>query len=407
MNVLYLHQHFSTPQGAAGLRSYAMAQQLIAQGHTVTIVCGSYRGGHTGLSQPFHKGQRQGTIDGIHLIEYDLAYANADGFIKRSRTFLRYAWRSLGIALTAPYDVIIATSTPLTVSLPGILARWLRRKLFVFEVRDLWPELPRAMGVIRNPVILQLMSALEWLSYRSAQRLIGLSPGIVKGIAARTPTGTPIALIPNGCDLSLFDPANVQPWRPAHIPDDHLLAVYSGTHGLANGLNAILDAAAELQRRQRNDIKILLIGQGQCKPTLQARAQQARLNNVIFHDPVDKQRLAGLLASADLGLQILANIPAFYDGTSPNKYFDYLAAGLPVLNNYPGWLAEHIQQHQHGYAIAPDDPRAFADTLEHAADHRNQLNTYRANSRALACQHFDRRQLARQWVQWLEQAAPC
>jgi glycosyltransferase involved in cell wall biosynthesis len=407
MNVLYLHQHFSTPQGSAGIRSYAMAQQLIAQGHNVTIVCGSYRGGHTGLSQPFHKGQRRGTVDGIQIIEYNLAYANADSFLQRSRTFLRYAWRSIGIALTAQYDVLISTSTPLTVGLPGILARWLRRKPFVFEVRDLWPELPRAMGVIRNPIILQLMSALEWLSYRSAQRLIGLSPGIVKGIAARTPPKTPIAMIPNGCDLGLFNPASARPWRPADILDDHLLAIYSGTHGLANGLDAVLDAATELQRRQRHDIKILLIGQGQCKPALQARAQQAGLHNIIFHDPVDKQRLAGLFASADIGLQILANIPAFYDGTSPNKYFDYLAAGLPVLNNYPGWLAEHIHQHQHGYAIAPSDPQAFADALEHAADHRDQLKTYAANSQALAHKQYDRNQLAHQWVDWLEQATTC
>jgi len=220
---------------------------------------------------------------------------------------------------TERYDVLFATTTPLTAGIPGIFARWLRGKPFVFEVRDLWPELPRAMGVIKNPLVLWAMGVLEWASYRSAHRLIGLSPGIVEGITHRGVPRARIALVPNGCDLEIFS-GDVEPWRPAQVQPGDLLAVFAGTHGLANGLDAVLDAAAELKRRGRDDIKLLLIGQGKLKPGLQARAQREGLGNVVFHDPVNKARLAGLMAATDVGIQSLANVPAFYYGTSPNKF---------------------------------------------------------------------------------------
>ncbi|MEO5972535.1 MAG: glycosyltransferase, partial [Sphingomicrobium sp.] len=136
-------------------------------------------------------------------------------------------------------------------------------------------------------------------------------------------------------------------------------------------------------------------------PALQAEAAARGLDNILFHDPVGKRRLAGLLAGADLGMQILANVPAFYYGTSPNKFFDYIAAGLPVLNNYPGWLAEMIAEAECGFAVPPDDPHAFADALKAAANDRGALNRMGANAARLAEQRFDRAILADQWVAWV------
>ena len=400
MRVLYFHQHFSTPKGSAGIRSYEMARRLVARGHQVTMICGSYGGGQTGLSSSFLNGRRRGHVDGIEIIEFDLAYSNSDGFLKRGITFLKFAVRSVGLAFSEKYDVLFATTTPLTAGIPGIFARWLRGKPFVFEVRDLWPELPRAMGVIKNPLVLGAMSLLEWASYRSAHRLVGLSPGIVDGIAHRGVPRDRIELVPNGCDLGIFG-GNVEPWRPEGIKSTDLMAAFTGTHGMANGLDAVLNAAAELKRRGRTDIKLLLIGQGKLKPGLQARAAREGLDNVVFHDPVNKTRLAGLMAATDVGMQILANVPAFYYGTSPNKFFDYIAAGLPVLNNYPGWLAELIKRSECGFAVPPDDPAAFADALEKAADDRESLKVMGRNGRRLAESEFDRIRLADRWVDWV------
>lgn len=411
MRVLYFHQHFVTPHGAGGIRSYAMARALLARGHSVTMVCGSAHGGTTGLGGPFTRGKRSGLVDGIEVVELDLAYSNSDGFVKRAFTFLRFAVRSIAIAITSHHDLVFATTTPLTAGIPGIFARCLRRKPFVFEVRDLWPELPRAMGVITNPVVLGAMSMLEWASYHSAQRVIGLSPGIVEGIAHRGIPRKHIALVPNGCDLDLFTQGDSKPWRPHGVAPADLMAIFAGTHGIANGLDAVLDAAAELKRRGRRDIKLLLIGSGKRKPALVARAQREALDNVVFHDPVTKSRLAGLMAATDVGLQILANVPAFYYGTSPNKFFDYIAAGLPVLTNYPGWLAEMITDNDCGFAVPPDSPTAFADALVQAASDRDALKAMGQKGRELAEREFDRKLLADRWVEtlidaWQHHAAP-
>lgn len=400
MKILYFHQHFSTPKGSAGIRSYAMAQSLLTNGHQVTMVCGSFSNGQTGLTAPFVKGMRQGIVDGINIIEFELLYSNSLSFSQRISLFLSFATKSIKVAMTENYDVLFATTTPLTASIPGIVAKWLRRKPFVFEVRDLWPELPKAMGVIKNPVVLGLMSMLEWTSYHSADRLIGLSPGIVDGIASRGVNRKKIATIPNGCDLDIFANKAIS-WRPDGVANTDLMAIFTGTHGLANGLDAVINAALELQNRNRQDIKLVLVGNGMKKAGLQQRAKELNLSNLIFHDPIDKNKLAGLMANADLGLQILANIPAFYYGTSPNKFFDYIAAGLPVLNNYPGWLAELITNEKCGFTIAPERPSDFADILEYASANREELKVMGKNAQVLAKREFDRATLSQKFNDWV------
>lgn len=399
MHVLYFHQHFSTPQGSAGTRSYEMARALLRDGHSVTMVCGTYGQGKTGLNGPFQRGRRRGVVDGIDVVEFDLNYTNDMGVLHRLGVFAKFAFGSISVAMREPADVVFATTTPLTAGIPGIFAKWLQRKPFVFEVRDLWPELPRAMG-LRNPVLLGAMSALEWVSYRSADRLVGLSPGIVEGIAKRSVSKERIAMVPNGCDLDLFSQSETA-WRPEGVRDDQMLAVFSGTHGLANGLDAVLDAAAVLKARGRDNIRIALVGQGREKPRLVERATSESLDAVLFLDPVPKTRLSGLLAGADLGVQCLRNVPAFYYGTSPNKFFDYIAAGLPVLNNYPGWLAGLITEHDCGFAVPPDDPEAFADALIAAADNREGTYQKGKNARKLAEASFARENLANTWVEWV------
>lgn len=399
MKILYLHQHFSTPRGSAGTRSYQMALALVAQGHEVAMLCGSYTGANTGLSGPFRGGIRRGTVDGIDVIECNLPYSNSTGFVARSWLFLRFMLRTIRFVLTEQYDILFATTTPLTVGVPGIVGRWLRRKSFVFEVRDLWPELPKAMGAIHNPVILWALGVLEWASYRSAHRLIGLSPGIVDGIARVGVPAERIAMIPNGCDLDLFQADTAE--RPEGVATSDLLAIYAGTHGMANALDNALDAASVLHRRGRSDIKIMLVGQGAQKGALVERATREGLENVLFHAPIAKDALASYMASADVGLQLLANVPAFYYGTSPNKFFDYLSAGLPVLCNYPGWVADMIDQNDIGFCAPPNDPEAFADALELAAATKAELPAMGVRARDLGQRAFDRNLLAQQWVKWV------
>ena len=401
MRVLYYHQYFSTPRGAGGIRSYQFARRLIERGHQVTMVCGSCYS--CGFSGEFHRGKREGLVDGIKVIEFNLPYSNYYSLMRRSFTFLRFALQSAFIPSAQNYDVMFASSTPLTAGIPGIVTRLYSNKPFVFEVRDLWPELPREMGVITNPVVLKRLDWLERATYRSADGYIGLAPGLVRGINRHNRRKNRIAMIPNGCDLDLF--GNRAPLRPDGVEEHDLVAIFSGAHGIANGLDAVLDAAQVLKKRERNDIKLVLIGDGKLKPHLQKRAAEEGLNNCLFLDRLPKMELANLLQGVDVGMQILANVPAFYDGTSPNKFFDYLASGLPILNNYPGWLAELVKQYKCGLAVPPDDPSAFANGLEYLADHRVELKQMGKNARKLAEERFDRKRLTDKFVDFLEEIA--
>ena len=305
------------------------------------------------------KGIHQGMIDGIRVIQIALPYSNKDGIDKRAWTFLKFAWRGISIALKEDYDLLFATSTPLTAGIPGIVMKLFRKKKFVFEVRDLWPELPKALGM-RNPFWLWGMSALEWLSYHCADACIGLSPGICVGIKKRSQINKPIAMIPNGCDLEIFKPSLRDNLLLEGVKPTDKVVIFTGAHGVANGLDAILDAAAVLKDMGRDDFVLVFVGDGKVKPHLMERARKEQLDNCKFYAPMPKTELNKLVASADVGLMVLANVPAFYYGTSPNKFFDYISSGLPVLNNYPGWLADMIKENHLGVVVTPNDANSFA-----------------------------------------------
>ncbi len=402
MKILYFHQYFSTPQGSSGLRPYKNARALISAGHEVTIICGNSDKGKTGLDQPFLNGMRSGIIDNIKVIEFQLNYSNLDSFQRRTLIFIRYAIRGVFVAMRIKSDLIFASSTPLTASVPGIVARWLSNRRFIFEVRDLWPELPRKMDVIKNPIILGMMSLLEKISYYSAHACIGLSPGIVTGIRNRSQPQKKIAMIPNGSDLDVFNDPELVSNRPAGTKQSDLVAIFTGAHGIANGLMAVIDAAEVLKNLKRLDIKLVFVGDGKLKPALQNRSNERELHNCIFLNPVPKKQLAEYLKGADVGMMILANVPAFYYGTSPNKFFDYIAAGLPVLNNYPGWLADMINEGNIGIVVPPDDPNSIANALIYMADNRHVLDKMKINAKNMAREEFDRNILAQRFVEFIE-----
>jgi len=401
MHVLYLYQHFSTRAGSTGTRAYEMAQHLVAQGHTVTMVCGVVDTADTGL-EPSTSTVR-GSVDGIDVLQLNFPYSNRHNLTKRAWNFIRYSVAATRLALTEKYDVLFATSTPLTAAIPGIVMKTVCKSKapFVFEVRDVWADLPIAVGGLNNKLLVSLLRGLETSAYRSADVRIGLAPGICETIDARAKGRPGSVLIPNGADTELFRPSGAQPHGP-------LRAVFTGTHGIANGLDAVLDAAQVLKRIGRKDIELHFIGAGGEKQRLVERADRDQLDNCFFHDPMPKVDLATALPAYDVGLMILANIEAFYYGTSPNKFFDYLAAGLPVINNYPGWLADLIQSNECGIAVQPDDPEQLAAALEQLADDSNFRAEAGQSARQLAEREFGRGLLAERFVDTLVQstAAP-
>ena len=343
----------------------------------------------------------RGNIDGIDVVQISLPYSNDDSIAKRTSIFLKFARKSIGFAMKEDYDLLFATSTPLTDGLPGIMAKWFRRKKFVFEVRDLWPELPKALGM-KNPFLLWGMGVLEKRSYHAANACVGLSPGICEGIRRRSQKGKPIAMIPNGCDLDLFAPSTAKPDVIPGVKPTDTVAVFTGAHGVANGLDAVLDMAAVLKARSRDDIKIVFVGEGKMKKALMERAQNEKLDNCIFLGHMPKKELNDVMSRADVGLMVLANVPAFYYGTSPNKFFDYIASGLPIVNNYPGWLADLIKENNCGLVVEPEKPEQFADAVVQLAEHPELRRECGINGRALAEREFARDLLGAQFVEFLE-----
>ena len=402
MRIVYFHQYFSTPQGAWSARSYEMARRLVDRGHSVTMVCGVNRLSDPGISGPVRRGWRSGTVDGICVKQVAMPYSNYLSVPRRSWVFLRVAFKAVAFALRGDYDLFFATSTPLTAAIPGICAKLFRGKKFVFEVRDLWPEVPRQMGAIRNPIAFWALLGLEWLAYRTADACIALSPGIEAGIRRRSRLDLPVSMVPNVSDLELFRPGKESSERFDGTDDDDFVCVFTGAHGIANGLEAVLAAAKLLHRDGNRDVKFVFIGDGKKKPELIRRADEAGLDNCIFLDPVPREKLANTLASADVGLMILANIEGFQYGTSPNKFFDYISAGLPVIVNYPGWLAELVTEQSSGLAVPSGEPAAFVEAVNELKSNPILAREMGERSRQLAKNEFSLERLSNRFADFLE-----
>jgi len=410
MHVAYIHQHFSTRKGATGTRSYEMGRRMIQAGHRVTMICGQYAAGDGAVLEKTgnpsaHAGADEFDVDGIRVIRIREPYANQMGFVRRLLAFGRFARAATRIVARLDVDLVFATSTPLSVGIPGMKGARRLGVPFVFEVRDLWPELPIAMGVLRNPLLIAYARRLERRIYRAASRIITLAPGMKEGILR---TGYPpdrIELIPNSADLDLFRPCEDPITDNRFGPPGACRFVFTGAHGKANGLDAVLDAAAVLTRRGDGGVHFVFIGEGSERERLMTRCKSEGLEAMMsWLRPMPKSELARILPRMDVGLMILRNVPAFYNGTSPNKFFDYIASGLPVLNNYPGWLAEMIREQDCGMVVPPDDPSAFADAVVRLRDDALARREMGRRARRLAEDRFSRDQLADQFVTVLEAA---
>lgn len=398
MHILYLHQYFSTREGSAGSRSYEMARYFVEQGHKVTVVFGRSSRSVSPIENATYegKGVRRGEYEGIQLVEYDLVYSSKQSQFKRFGVMISFALKATKQVFREDYDVLFATSTPLTIVIPGILHRFFafRKKRFVYESRDNWPEGLAAIGVTNRPLLL-FFEMLARLAANTADACIALSPGIEQGIKKRLKKPTSITLVPNGCDTDLFVPDKASKAELLGVKEADLVGIFTGAHGFANGLHSVLDAASALKYRGIEDIKLVMVGDGAQKQELIERTREDGTEHIcLFIDSVPKNELVKLMQAADIGLMILKNLPEYYYGTSPNKFFDYISTGLPVLNNYPGWLAEIIGEHHIGIAVAPDDPELFANALVQFRDDVEGRQKMSENARNLAHSQFSRDALA-------------
>jgi glycosyltransferase involved in cell wall biosynthesis len=401
VRILYLHQHYSTPAGTLPGRSHAFATALADRGHQVTLLCGRHEGAEIGTDAPFRRGRRSTEVAGFRVVQHDIPYAQAMDARARGRAFAGFAAAATRRAVLRSWDLVIASSTPLSVAVPMIAAKRLRGARTLFEVRDRWPELPAAMGLISRRTV-TAMARLERAALAAADAVVALAPGTAEALG--TVCGDPgrVAFIPNGCDRALF--ADALPEHPVARPEGGILAVYAGAHGRANGLGQLLDVAWVLKAWKEARVRLVLIGEGAEKPALIARAKAEGLDNVTFLEPMPRARLASVLRGADIALHSLAPVPEFAEGVSPNKVFEALAAGLPVLTNCPGWIGRDLARTGAGAAFPPGHPAPFAELLSAlAADPARRAAMAGAATRLAA--RFDRSLLAARFCAIAEAAA--
>ncbi len=403
MHILYLHQFFATRDSSHPTRSYEFARRMVARGHRVTMVTGSSR-----LGALHERGLvRHVDVDGIDVRSVRNDYSNRMGYARRIASFVSFALLGTIEAVRTPGpDIVFATSTPLTIGVPGWIAAKVHRVPFVFEVRDPWPEAAFQMGALsRTSLLGRMASWLERFLYRHADAVIGLSPGMVDWILKAGADPAKVHMIPNCSDLDLFHPGPKDPGLVALLGlDGRFVAGYTGAIGPANAVHVIVAAAELLAERGRDDIEVLVAGDGKCRPQLEADAERCGLHNIRFLGSIPKNEMPAFLRTCDVLLAHLAKVPILYTG-SPNKLFDGLATGRPIIVNSPGWTKPLVENAGAGVFVEPEDAAALADAIERLADDPETVALMGAAARELAEREFSRDEQADRLITLLEQVA--
>ncbi|MDD5458675.1 MAG: glycosyltransferase family 4 protein [Phycisphaerae bacterium] len=398
MHILYLHQHFAIPAGSTGTRSYEFARRWIKAGHMVTVITGRCDVGGLDYSK------KTQSIDGIKVIIAGGHYSNKQSFLRRIFTFISFVIMSIIVGCKQKnVDIIYATSTPLTVGVPAVVIKWLKRIPFVFEVRDQWPQVPIALGIIKNKILIKILLCLEKIIYKNASSIVALSPGMAEGIKKVFPDKTKqIIVVPNCSDTELFhSDIDGSVIRQKYGWDKKVVFLHAGAMGKVNSLNFIIDAAEKL--KENKDILFVLLGQGNQKLSLEKRLTELNLDNVQILPPVAKRKLPEFFAAADVGTVIIGNYPII-EHNSANKFFDTLSAGKPVLLNYSGWQREIIESQNAGLGCKLCDLDEFVEKVLFLAKNRENLNQMGKNARKLAEEKFSRDKSAGRVLRSLEKA---
>ena len=387
MTVLYFYQYFTTPKGSWSTRVYEFARRCVEQGDSITVVTSIYD--KSDLRSDTLLSRRN--IDGIDVRIINVRLSNRHGFLQRVFTFLAYAVIASWYALVIPADVVISSSGPMSAAIPGLVARHLRRRRFVFEVRDLWPQGAIELGLIRHPLAVWLAKKFEQVCYRSASQIIALSEGMAQWI--RQEYGfSHIRIVPNASDNQLFDVIQQQAVLPEWMDSKHLV-LYAGTIGLVNECRQMVRMCEVLERWGASDVMMVLIGEGRERTQLEALARELKLSNIRFLNQKPKDEVFGWLRQASCTLMLLGDAP-FLSHSSPNKIFDSLAAGVPVVQNSQGWIRELFDREECGLTVSPGDAEALARAVLTIVRHPDRREAMAQNARRVAREQFDRDMLA-------------
>ena len=384
---------------SGGTRSYEMARRMVEAGHEVHMVT-SYRESDSSQRSWFESEE-----SGIHVHWYPVPYSNHMGFMQRVKAFFAFAWAARKKAIELEGDIIFATSTPLTIALPAVPAARKKKVPLVFEVRDLWPEMPIAVGALKNPILRYLAHKLEHWAYRSSAAVVALSPGMKEGVVRTGYAADQVAVIPNSSDNAEFqyDGEAAAAFRAERVwLGDRPLLVYTGTFGAVNGVGYVVPVAKKLLEME-SDIRILLVGDGAEKNKVIEEARKTGVfeKNLFIEEKLPKREIPKLLSAADMASVFFIDLPEMRPN-SANKFFDALASGTPVLLNYGGWMHDIVRTRKCGLAMWQMSATDVAVELHQKMHDPNWLSQAGRAARQLAEECFDRDKLAKQLIQVLE-----
>jgi len=382
MKITYIHQYFNTPQMSGSTRSYEMARRLVNFGHDVNMI----------TSWRVDDGRRGGFVSnesGINVHWLPVPYSNYMNYKERLRSFVKFSYEAARKAAQLPSDIVFASSTPLTIALPAIYAAHRKSVPMVFEVRDLWPDIPIAIGAIKHPILKWLAKRLELFAYRHSDLVVALSPGMKEGVVLSGYPPDRVIVITNCSNLTRFspDPIAKQKFRAEHgIPQDAILVTYTGTLGKINGVAYLVDLA-ELCRGDRR-LYFLTVGDGAEFMEVKRLAERAGCLGTNFKmlPPVPKIDVPKVLAATDIAISTTIPLKEL-EANSANKFFDGLAAGCCIAVNHGGWLAELIETSGAGFRLSTDIEQAACD-LCGWIDNQERIFAAKCHARKLAEERF-------------------
>jgi glycosyltransferase involved in cell wall biosynthesis len=392
MTIIYFYQYFTTPKGSYGTRVYEFTKNWVERGHEVIVVTSPYAKSDVRATK-FLETQ---LIAGVTLKIINVSVDNKHSFAKRIYTFLVYTFFSTFYALTLKCDVVIASSGPITVGIPGLIAKVFRGKKLVFEVRDLWPEGPIELGVLKNKIVQKISYAFEKKCYKSSSLVVALSPGMKSNITDRFPKTNAIS-VTNSANIELFSS------RKDIILPPHLIgrkmAIYTGNIGTVNNSELLYRTAKKLSEEGRNDIVIVLIGDGQQKEELMKKSEG--LNTIVFLDLMPKVVLVNYIKNALVSIIPLSDTPML-STSSPNKLFESMAASIPVIQTTNGWIKKMLQESQSGFTVSPTKEDELFDKLIFLADNEIEAKEIGKRGFKFARLNFDKNFLSERMIKAIE-----
>jgi glycosyltransferase involved in cell wall biosynthesis len=402
MRILFISQYFPPEMGAPAARTFELARRWVDDGAEVTVVT-AVPNHPNGIVPERYRGRRlvEERVDGIRVLRAWIYAAANRGFWRRSLSYVSFLMSALafGCRRAGPCDVVIATSPQFLVGIAGFVTARLRGVPFVFEVRDLWPDSIAALDVLREGTLLRLLRRIEMALYREAALIVGVAQSTREELVRRGIDPGKIVIVPNGADSAVFcDLEKYNGIRESLGLGRRFVVSYVGTHGMAHGLETVLDSAEEL--RDHDDIQFLFVGDGARREHLEREAAARRLGNVRFVGVQPRERIPSYIATSDVSLVPLRRKPLF-EKVLPSKIFEIMGCSRPLILGVEGEARAAVLAADAGLCVTPESPRELSQAILSLYRDPDRATALGRNGRDYVRRNFSRDELARRYLRVL------